>query len=119
VKCRFQTIAPATHRCSQCNFITHSRLRPERLDRKCPAGDLAGQIAARLRASGAEIERRLAICRPCENFLGDNCRLMKVTPDCPRELNSTYLDALCGVDGDCIGCPQGRWRSLAAVGTTA
>jgi hypothetical protein len=99
-RCEFQTLAPGLHECRRCGFRVGTPDASDRIHHRCPVPDR--------RAAG-----RLKICRACQHFSGPGelaagrggCR--KLDALCIAQ--SLWTDILAGVDGDAIGCPEGKF----------
>jgi hypothetical protein len=118
--CQFVALDGDRRACRICGFALRSRHAPQQIHRRCPQGDpgpekqpesLAAEVAAYCSSgqagrSAAQIERRLAACRPCELFTGNNCRAMDVS--CCRSRD--WIWALVGFGAAPKDCPRGNWE---------
>jgi hypothetical protein len=125
--CTFITVGPNLHRCGACGLQVSSPHPAEQIHARCrgtarlsspQAGrtiahptSLASDVAQYLLngqagVSAVEIERRLAVCRGCESFTGDNCRRLCVC--CARQRD--WFWGLVGFGRNPQHCPRGRWE---------
>ena len=135
--CRFFHVADDLFRCGACGRSIRSPHPPERIHRQCsgergvgsgensqntpprvsPLPTLLSSLASYVlnHEAGIDslaIEARLAVCRACDRFTGENC--LAFWTCCTRARD--FLWALVALEGHNRGCPLGKWHTKETEG---